>query len=88
MLLACAALAVNNAVGGSIFAAEGNGLAFEVNIPVAVAAICPVSNKNCITIVGIINRRLDVVEICRPIVINVDISAHTGCGANTQHKSH
>jgi hypothetical protein len=72
VLVAIAALAVDNTVSGAILAAEGNGLAFEINIPVAVAAVGPVSNKNRITIVGIINRRLDVVEIRRIVVINGD----------------
>ncbi len=59
VLLAAAALAVDDTVGGSIFAAHGDCLAFEINISVAVAAVGPVSDKNRIAIQRSPDGRLD-----------------------------
>jgi hypothetical protein len=54
---------------------NGYSFPFEVNITVARTGICAFSNNNSIAIISSIYRRLDVIEICRPVIVNVDDSS-------------
>jgi hypothetical protein len=67
VLLVCAALAVDDCcsynVGVAwICAAERDGLACKINIPVSRASVRAATDQNHITVIGIIDCSLDVVE--------------------------
>jgi hypothetical protein len=61
-------------------AADCYSPAAKVNIPISIAGINPVSNDYGIAVIGIIDSGLNVVEIRRLIVINVDYFSLTGNG--------
>ncbi len=58
-------LAVDDAGFGPFFAFNGNGLAFEIDIPIPVARVSAGGHEDCITGAGGINRRLNGFVICR-----------------------
>jgi hypothetical protein len=74
-------LAVDNAVLRAVFTTDGDHFSFEVNIAVTIAGIGAIPNNNNIPLVRIVNRRLDVVEIRLPIVIDVDYLCLTRDGS-------
>ena len=63
-----------------ISATDGDGPAVKVNIPIAISGICTVSNKNRVAMNGIVDSRLNVVEIRGFIVIYSDYSCLAGNG--------
>jgi hypothetical protein len=72
-----AALAVDHACCDYIrvvrvSASNGDGLAEEVNIAVALAGVCSGKDNHYVAVVGIVDCGLDIVEIRKPIVINGD----------------
>jgi hypothetical protein len=69
------------AVGGAIFAADSNGLASEINIPVPLPRISAVRNDHHIPVVRIIDSRLDIVKIRRTVVIDSNYSGLAGNGS-------
>jgi hypothetical protein len=75
------------AVGGAIFAADSNGLAFEINIAVASAYIYAIGCNYRVAVIGIIDSCLDIVKIRGAIVIDVNSFCGGGCReANRQEK--
>jgi hypothetical protein len=85
MWISFCAITVNDCGGNYVgviwvSAADGDGFAKKVNIPIAIAGICAVSNKNRIAIIGIINSGLNVIEIRGFIVIYGDYFRLTGNG--------
>ncbi|MCJ7728705.1 MAG: hypothetical protein MUO27_02320 [Sedimentisphaerales bacterium] len=69
------------AVGGAIFAADSNGLAFEINIAVASACIYAIGCNYRIAVIGIIYCHLNVVKIRRTVVIDSNYSGLAGNGS-------
>jgi len=80
MRLVSRSLAIDDAGPGTLFTSDCDSFAFEVDIAVAIASICAWGNDDHITIESGINRGLDCVEICRPIVVDGDYSCLTGNG--------
>ena len=64
-----------------INAPDSDGLAEKVDVPVAIAGVCSGLDFDNIAVIGIVDCRLDVVEICGVIVINSDYpgTAWNGC---------
>jgi len=74
------AVAINDAILGAGFRADGDGLAQKLDIPIAVTGVGAVGDDYLITIVGVVDCRLDVVEIRWAVVINRDYSTLAGYG--------
>jgi hypothetical protein len=76
-------LAINNTRFWAIFTSHSNVFALKVNISVAWPCVSAISDNNCVAVVGVIYCRLDVVKICRAIVINGDYSCLAHCREQT-----
>jgi len=87
MIFSFCTVAVNYAIFWAIFAAHRNRSAEKVNISVAIAGINTVSDKNRITVIGIVDGRLNVIKLRSAIVINVDYSCLAGNGQKQQSKA-
>jgi hypothetical protein len=74
------AVAIDNTIVRSILTAQRYHFVDKRYIPITLPRISPVSHNNRIAVVGIIDCGLNVVEICRPIVINSDYFRLTGNG--------
>jgi len=79
------ALAIHNAVLRAVLAAHRNRFAEKVNIPVALSGISPVSNKNRIAVIRIVDGCLDIVEIGWAVIIDSD---YFGLAGNSQKQAY
>jgi hypothetical protein len=68
-------LAINDTGFGTGFALNSNGLAFEVDVTIAVARVGAGSNEDGVAIDGVVDPGLDRAEVGGTVVIDVDDSA-------------
>lgn len=67
---------------GAAFASDGDGLAEKVDVAVSAAGVSTVGDDYFVTVTGGVDSGLDVVEICRTVIVDRDSSRLRGNNKN------
>jgi hypothetical protein len=57
-----------------VCAAHGEAFALEGDVAIAIAGVGAIGDNYFVTVIGIVNRGLNIVEICRTVVVDSDSS--------------
>jgi hypothetical protein len=70
---------------GATSASDGDAFSEKVDTTVAIAGVGTIGNDDFVSISGIVDGGLNVIEICRTIVIDSDSSRLRGNNKNQAH---